>query len=507
MVTMQEWEQIRRAYHIENKTISEIMNETGRSYRTVVKHIESETPPKYERHKPYRAWKLGAYKERIQGMLADNKRLPRKQRWTAKRIFEEISKEGYQGAESTIRHYVGQVRKLQKQVAVFLPLAFDPGQNAQVDWGEGDVIYQGQQRTVQLFYLTLSYSRRTFMMAFPSQKQEAFFAGHQAAFDYMGGVPLRISYDNLKVAVREILEGRHRIEQESFLHFRGHYLFDSHFCTPGAGHEKGQVEHRVGYGRRNFMVPLPEVESFEQLNAHLLQCCLNDDARTVAGQPRAIGEMWQEEKPHLRSLPEHRFDSCRRVAVTLNKYSQVRLETNRYSVPCDLAMPQLVAKLYPLTVEIYRPDKQRPIATHSRSYDKQQEIIDPLHYLPLLLQRPGAFDHAKPVRQWRQQWPPVYEKLLSTLRQKWPDGRGLREFINILYLHRDHTTEEMSEAITWSLAHNCAHADGIQLWLTQSQHADPVFPALDLSDRPRLHQVGEQHLNLAAYNQLVGGSA
>jgi transposase len=85
----------------------------------------------------------------------------------------------------------------------------------------------------------------------------------------MGGVPLRISYDNLKVAVRQILEGRHRIEQEAFLHSRGHYLSDSHFCTPGAGHEKGQVEHRVGYGRRNLMVPLPEVESFEELNAHL----------------------------------------------------------------------------------------------------------------------------------------------------------------------------------------------------------------------------------------------
>jgi len=432
MLTVKGWEEIRRAYHVEEKSLREIVRETGRAWRTVKKMAESNEPPRYQRQEPPGAQKLGPYKERVQALLAENKRLPRKQRWTAPRIFRQIREEGYSGAESTLRHYVGQVRKLQKQPAVFLPLAFDPGTDAQMDWGEGVVIMNGQQVTVQLFLMKLSYSRRTFMMAFPGQKQEAFFAGHVAAFGFFGGVPQRISYDNLKTAVKEILQGRHRVEQEAFFHFRGYYLFESHFCTPGAGNEKGQVEHSVGFNRRNFLVPLPAVNGFAELNDFLRQQCLTDDERQVDGQPKPIGQMWQEEQSWLRPLPTRAFDCCRTATVSLNRYSQVQLETNRYSVPTDRGYPQLTARLYPFEVKLYRPGENEAIAVHRRCYDQNQEILDPLHYLPLLLQRPGAFEHAKPVRQWREKWPPVYETLLTHLRDKWPDSRGIREFIAIL---------------------------------------------------------------------------
>ncbi|MHC4469090.1 MAG: IS21 family transposase, partial [Planctomycetota bacterium] len=216
-----------------------------------------------------------------------------------------------------MRHYVGQARKLLRRPAVYLPLEFDPGTDAQVDWGEAVVVMNGEEITVQLFYMKLSYSRRTFMMAFPCQKQEAFFLGHVRSFDFFGGVPQRISYDNLKAAVKEILEGRNRVEQESFFHFRGTYLFDSHFCTPGAGNEKGQVEHSVGFNRRRFLVPLREVNSYAELNDYLLQKCLEDDKRTVSGQPVTIGEMWQQEKATLRPLPSHPYDCCRTTTVSL----------------------------------------------------------------------------------------------------------------------------------------------------------------------------------------------
>ncbi len=246
MLTVKDWDQIRRAYHAEGKSIREIARETGRARRTVKRMVELDEPPRYRRRGPKRAPKLGPYKERIQELLSQNHTLPRKQRWTSAMIFKAIEKEGYQGAESTVRHYVGQARKLLRKPALFLPLEFDPGTDGQVDWGEGVVIMNGAKITVQLFFMKLAYSRRTFMMAFPSQKQESFFLGHVRAFDFFGGVPQRISYDNLKAAVKEVLEGRNRVEQESFFHFRGTYLFDSHFCTPGAGNEKGQVEHSVG---------------------------------------------------------------------------------------------------------------------------------------------------------------------------------------------------------------------------------------------------------------------
>jgi hypothetical protein len=253
------------------------------------------------------------------------------------------------------------------------------------------------------------------------------------------------------------------------------------------------------------MVPPPEVSSFEELNAYLLQKCLEDDARTVSGQPETIGQMWQQEKPFLRPLPAHAYDCCRTTTVSLNRYSQVQLETNRYSIPADQGYGQLTAKLYPFTVEIYRPDDTAPIASHPRSYDRHQEIIDPLHYLPLIRQRPGAIDHAKPLRRWRERWPAVYDVLLDHLRSKWPDGRGAREFVNILYLHREYSQAEMEEAIEAALAHHCAHLDGVQLWLTQLQRPEPTFTTLNLTDLPQLTGIGQQQIQAGTYDALLGG--
>ena len=505
MIQVQEWERIRQAFHVEGKSLRAIERETGRAFRTVKRMAESESPPGYQLRQERPATVLGPYKERIRELLAENKQLPRKQRWTAQKIFETIQEEGFVGAASTVRHFVGQVRKEMRQPAVFLPLEFDPGSDAQVDWGEGEVIMGGQQITVQLFLMKLSYSRRTLMMAFPSQKQEAFFAGHVAAFSFFEGVPQRISYDNLKTAVKEILRGRNRVEQEAFLRFRGHYLFQSHFCTPGAGNEKGQVEHSVGYYRRRFLVPLPDVADFTELNTFLWEQCLADDTRQVDRQPEPIGVMWQAEKAALRPLPSHPFACCRTREVVRNGYSQVTLETNRYSVPTDKAGKALVAKLYPFRVEIYQPGATDPLAVHPRCYDRGQDILDPLHYLPLLQRRPGALKHTKPIRQWRQSWPPVYEQLLAHLQEKWPEGRGVREFVAILQLHGDHEPQLLAQAIELALSHHCAHLDGVTLCLHQLQQPAPLWSTLDLRDHPRLEGVGSQALAITDYDRLLGG--
>ena len=506
MLTVKEWEQIRRAYYKEGKSIRQIARETQRARRTIQRMVDSDEPPSYQRQVPPPARKLGPYKEQIEGFLKQNTSLPRKQRWTSPRIYEQIRGEGYEGAESTVRHFVAQVRKQLKPPKLYLPLEFDPGTDAQVDWGEGEVIFNGRQVKVQLFYMKLSYSRRTFMMAFPSQKQESFFAGHVAAFNFFEGVPQRISYDNLKTAVKEILTGRQRVEQEAFIHFRGHYLFESHFCSPGAGNQKGGVEHHVGYYRRHFLVPMPEVSSFAELNAYLLAQCQAEDERQVSGQESSIGQMWQAERDKLRSLPTTAYDCCRRTTSVLNRYSQIQVESNRYSVPCDQAQRQLIVKLYPFEVHIYRTNERKPIAIHTRSYERGQEIIDPLHYLPLLQQRPGAFNHAKPLRQWRSQWPVVYEELLAHLQEKWPDGRGVREFIAILYLHREHAQPILAQAIEWVLTYRCAHLDGIKLRLTQLALAEPSFTQVDLGHYPHLQQIGQQVVSTQAYDLLMGGS-
>jgi hypothetical protein len=401
--------------------------------------------------------------------------------------------------------YLWQLRKANRTVKVYLPLEFEPGQDGQVDWGEAEVIMAGGQVTVQVFVMRLCYSRKLFVMAFPTQKQECFLAGHVAAFHYFGGRPRRLTYDNLKTAVKKIFLGSERQEQERFILFRSHYLFESHYCTPGAGHEKGRVEDGVGYARRNFMSPLLRVADFAELNARLRQACLADDGRRVDRQPQTIGQAFQQEQPHLQPLPEHEPDVSRTLTARLNGYSQVEVETNRYSVPTDRATATLRVQLEPFEVKIYRLDEAAPLACHPRCYGRQQDILDPLHYLPLLAQRPGAFHHAKPIRQWRASWPAVYERLLSELQQQHPDGAGVRQFIRILQLHQRYPADLVEAAITQALAYHCPHLDGVELCLRQLwQPALPTAP-LDLSQHPQLQTVGQQPAALSPYNQLLSG--
>jgi len=500
---VKKWEEIRLAYHNEEKGIREIMRETGHAYRTIKRIVEGSEPRKYERKQERSAPVLGKYKEQIEEMIKESEKMPRKQRYTASRIYEIVKGGGYQGSESTVRHYVGKLRGKVRQAAVYLPLSFEMGQDAQVDWGEAEVILKGEQVKVQLFVMRLNYSRRIFVMSFPSQKQESFFMGHVKAFAHFGGVARRLTYDNLTTAVEKILTGKERQEQTSFLTFRGKYLFESHFCTPGAGHEKGGVEHGVGYVRRHYLVPLPKVESYAELNDYLQRCCLAEDQRTVKGQSATIGEMWQKEQPHLRTLPAHGYDCCRQVEVSLTPYSQVIIETNRYSVPVEEARKQLVAKVYPFQIEIYNREQLKPIAVHERCYGREQDVFEALHYLSLLAQRPGAFEYAKPLKEWRASWPPVYEQLLTQLRQKWPDERGIREFIAILQLHQIHAASLIEQAVSQALHHQSAHLDGVRFCLNQLLDPAPSPSLLDLQTRPHLLGIAEQPLNLAQYDSLL----
>jgi transposase len=141
--------------------------------------------------------------------------LPKKQRYTAHKLFELIQAEGYAGSEAGVQMYAVRWRKAHKRPVTFLPLEFEPGQDAQVDWGEAQVILKGQQQKVQVFVMHLCYSRRTFVMTFPAQKQEAFFYGHVRAFEFFGGVPHRLSYDNLSAAIKPLVQGRIREEQRA----------------------------------------------------------------------------------------------------------------------------------------------------------------------------------------------------------------------------------------------------------------------------------------------------
>jgi len=257
------------------------------------------------------------------------------------------------------------------------------------------------------------------------------------------------------------------------------------------------------------MTGLLKVDSFEELNNLLLAACMADEARTVDRQPQPIGQMWQAEKALLRPLPGGDFPCCASREVTLNPYGQVVFETNRYSVPAEKARKQLTLKAYPFHLEILADNEI--IAVHERCYQRKQDILDPLHYLPLLAQRPGAFEHAKPLRQWRESWPARYEELLAALRRRYrgeqtllqAESKAVREFVQILQLHREHPTEMVEQAIGQALSEGLVHREGVIFCLNRLLDGTPALPPLDLSDRPALADIGQEPLPLSHYNQLL----
>lgn len=203
----------------------------------------------------------------------------------------------------------------------------------------------------------------------------------------------------------------------------------------------------------------------------------------------------------LRPLPAFEYDCSEQVTARLTPYSQVTFDTNRYSVPVARARREVTVKAYPFRVEIF--DRDQLLASHPRCYEREQDIFDPLHYLPLLKQRPGAFDFAAPMRRWRKDWPECYHRMLRNLREKWPEGRGVQEFVRILQLHEQYSPTQMQEAIEQALSYGCVHLDGVLHCLHQVTEQEAQAAPLDLSDRPQLDRIGNQPVDLSRYERLL----
>lgn len=264
-------EVIRKAIVRDGKSKRQVARELGIHRNTVSRLLEADGPQRYTLNQPKKKPVIESVFPVIEAWLKADEKAPRKQRHTARKIYERLREEyGFTGSERRIREVVAELRKKPKEV--FLPLAFEPGEMAQVDWAEVSIILGGQRRKVYLFCFVLNYSGALYCQAFERANQEAFFEGHTQAFRFLGGVPKTITYDNLTSAVKRILEGKNREENERFVAFRSGWLFDSRFCNPARGNEKGRVENMVKFAERNFFVPVPVVSSLDELNEQLKGC-------------------------------------------------------------------------------------------------------------------------------------------------------------------------------------------------------------------------------------------
>jgi transposase len=487
-------ELIRRDYFIEGKSIRRIARERRHDRRTIRTALNDPGPPRYTLHGPRPRPVLGPFLAVIDHWLAEDLGRPAKQRHTAHRIYERLAAEmGFQGGESTIRQYVGERRPRRE---VMIPLDYDPGE-AQADWGEAQVYLGGRLAKVHLFCMRLCVSHRPFLAAFPRQSQEAFLAGHVAAFDELGGVPRRITYDNLALAVKRVLTGPRREEQRDFVAFRSYYLFESNFCRPGEAHEKGLVENLVGYARRNFLVPLPRVASLEELNAFLRERCRESLGRRLQGSQVTVGEAWEEERRHLLPLPARLWPCCvtRPTKVTLS--CLVFFDGNRYSVPTAYAGRNVLVRAYVERVEIAAGE--RIVASHRRSYERGQDVLDPYHYIPALLQKPRAFHQARAMR--RYPWPETFRQALSFLEERHPDGRGAKEFLRILALQEQVGERRLGDALELALRYRCVGADAVRHLLHRMETT--WQPPLPLDAVPLGLTLTVPARDLSQYNQLL----
>jgi transposase len=493
--TVELYARVRRAVIVDKMSEREAARQYGLARETVRKMLRYAVPPGYRRLQPVRRPKLGAWIGTIDQILEDDKAEGRKQRHTAKRIFERLRDEhSYTGGYTIVKDYV-RLRKL-SQREMFVPLEHPPG-DAQADFGEAMVVIAGVERKAHYLVVDLPQSDDCFVMAFPAETTEAFLEGHNHAFAYFGGVPCTILYDNTKIAVARILGDGTRMKTRAFIELQSHYLFAEKFGRPGKGNDKGKVEGLVGYARRNFMVPRPRYATWEEFNAHLLIQCQKRRERKLRGHQQTIGERFEKDRERLLPLPAAPYEACDKRSTRVTSMSLVRYRTNDYSVPVCWGHREVLVKGFVHEVMICAGSEV--IARHPRSYEREDMIFNPLHYLALLEQKPNALDQAAPLAGWKL---PEGSSELYRLMEARLGKKGKREFVQVLRLLETFALAEVERAIDDALRMGTISFDAVKHLLLCRIERRPA--RLDLENYPHLPLAQVATTAAADYLALLG---
>ena len=493
---MEIWAEIRRQFITGEKSIRQLASEYDLNFRTVQKIVHNSEPQPYQQRQPRQRPQVGKFLPIIGMMIESDRHAPSKQKHTARRIFERLRDEyGYKGCSSVVREAVREYKE--RHAEAFIPLLHPPGE-AQVDFGHAEVVVAGVVYKAALFTMTLPHSNARFGCLFPRECTEAFQAGHARAFDFFGGVPSRISYDNTKIAVKKLVGPHERELTDEFLRLQSHFCFKGHFCRVRKPQEKGHVENGVGYIRRNFLVPVPHGDCWEALNVILVERCQSEQQRKAPRLAGTTAELLEADRAAFLALPSKPFEAHRCVMVSITSQLLGRFDGNDYSVPTAMAYQCLTATG---TIDVVRfTHRGIVVAEHRRCWSKGQVIFDPLHYLALLERKPGALDYAKPLANWNL--PAVFATLRQRLEQTDPKG-GTRKFIQVLLLIEKHGMEAVSQAVERALSLQVIDAGIIRLLLQQAE--EQPTNNFDLSGRPSLHQVSVPAPDLSVYGALTQG--
>jgi len=473
VIELAQYQDIRKLYKDEGLSERAIAKRLGISRNTVAKYKDGGVIPGQREPLKRKSPVTGPIKDIVAGYLLEDQGESSKQHHTAKRIYERLRKEhGFKGCESTVRAVV---RELRGTTQVHIPLQFDAGAAGQVDWGSAHVYFDGVRTKVELFCMRLCHSGGFFVMAFPTQRYESFFEGHIQAFEFFGGVPKTLIYDNLRTAVKEGW-GKHVKEQQTpFKLLMAHYVAGTRFCNPGKGNEKGLVENLVALCRRNAMVPVPRVKDFNELNKLLRVYCLNYLDHKIDSRTGKVGELLLEEQKYMTPLPARRYDPATVVTARVNSSSLVRYDNSYYSVPAKFAGLEVTIKAYSLQIEAWY--KHERIAVHKRSYAQSHVTYEIEHYIPVLEKKSRAVRDAAPVKR-------TIDQQIQTYGTKLTD----KDYVAVLKLSVDYGQNAVVKAVEEASQHGQYSFEATRLYLLQARtplvptnepiKVDPSFPTV-----------------------------
>lgn len=495
MMTMTQIQDIRYLSVYKDLSKRAIARETGYDFRTVKKYVDKEDFNETRVKRRGRPSVLDPVKHIIDQWLEEDRLRHPKQRHTAKRVYDRLKSEHadiFVGCERTVRNYVaGKKKEIYGEKEGALPLEHPPGE-AQADFGEVYVLEQGVRIKCWELVLSFPHSNGALVQLFKGQNQECLFAGLKAMFEYMDMVPLVIWFDNLSAAVAGI-HGYERILTDAFQRFAMHYGFEPRFCNPASGHEKGHVENKVGYGRRNFFVPEPEIGNIDDFNQRLFAAAENDMQRPHYLKKLDIARLFEEDKRAMRSLPKIPFEIGKWQKCKCNNYGKIKFEGNIYSVSPGMAGREIWIKAGAHEIEILNED-YRVIVKHPRLYGSGQESMQWHPYLATLAKRPRALKYTGFFREMPESWQ-AYFNGLDLIEQK----QSLKVLVRIL---GESDMETATRSLEASLKSGTTNAEGLLFsYLRMHQSTEPEFIA-GVKDPPGYRP------DLTVYDQLMkaGGS-
>ena len=480
MTSMDQIHRIRDLYYGQDKSLTEIARMEKLDWRTVRKYVDMENfneappSPNEEDHSS----KLDPFKPLIDKWLTEDKKAPRKQRHTAKKVHKRLKNEtdGYDCSYRLVAAYVAEKKKelRLKQKEGYLPLKHLPGE-AQADFGCAD-FYENGKLHHEAKYLVLSfpYSNGGYLQLNYGENMECLLEGLVAMFEYIGGVPTEIWFDNTRTIVTEIIKGGGREVTERFQRFCEHYRFRAVFMNPESGWEKGNVENKVGYLRRNELVPVPVFESLTAKNQELLAACDKDMEREHYDDEdnRFISELFQEDKTALLPLPALPFDTSLYTTARTDKYGKFTLDAGKHRYSASPAFCEETVRLHITSSEVIVMDSDlHEVVRHRRLYADDHESMDWIPYLRYIARKPRSLKNSG-----------IYDMMPENMRM-YMDGCESKDRGRVLKVLAELTERSGFESalltVNKAIEHQATDSDSLMSLYRRTYMDVPPLPPID----------------------------